>query len=411
MIEKLKTENVGIIPEMEIRFAQRINVVTGDNGLGKTFLLDLAWWALTRTWSSNKAQPSSPSVKASIEYVVKGTSKSVPVSSTYRRSDASWPLKKSRPPKQGIVVYVRIDGGFSVWDPARNYWRDDADRPDAFHFDSDQVWSGLSIHGIKVCEGLERDWVAWQKDDGRPFRALVNVLKRLSPPGETIRPGPPQRVFLGEGWDRPTLKIGDQVVPVALASAGVRRILALAYFLVWSWYEHRQAAKFLGKTPEDRYIILFDEPETHLHPKWQRTVIPSILESLIWLRTSRRSAPQIILATHAPLVLASLEPLFDPEIDDLLHLHLDGDNIAISQDCWEKQGDVSNWLVSEVFGLQQARSSEAEIAIESAEAFMRNEGEYKAESIHERLQKLLPDHDPFWPRWVMYRENVVNNND
>ena len=24
----------------------------------------------------------------------------------------------------GIVLYARIDGGFSLWDPARNYWGD-----------------------------------------------------------------------------------------------------------------------------------------------------------------------------------------------------------------------------------------------------------------------------------------------
>ena len=29
-----------------------MNFLTGDNGLGKTFLLDIAWWVLTQTWSS-----------------------------------------------------------------------------------------------------------------------------------------------------------------------------------------------------------------------------------------------------------------------------------------------------------------------------------------------------------------------
>jgi hypothetical protein len=40
--------------------------------------------------------------------------------------------------------------------------------------------------------------------------------------------GPRRRVFIGEGRDRPTLQIGNQIVPVGvLASAGVRRVLAL----------------------------------------------------------------------------------------------------------------------------------------------------------------------------------------
>lgn len=27
-----------------------MTLITGDNGLGKSFLLDVAWWALTRRW-------------------------------------------------------------------------------------------------------------------------------------------------------------------------------------------------------------------------------------------------------------------------------------------------------------------------------------------------------------------------
>ncbi|WP_218969708.1 hypothetical protein, partial [Candidatus Synechococcus spongiarum] len=30
--------------------APRLNLSIGDNGLGKSFLLDVAWWALTRKW-------------------------------------------------------------------------------------------------------------------------------------------------------------------------------------------------------------------------------------------------------------------------------------------------------------------------------------------------------------------------
>ena len=38
---------------MEIDFKPRMNFLTGDNGLGKTFLLDIAWWVLTRTWAKS----------------------------------------------------------------------------------------------------------------------------------------------------------------------------------------------------------------------------------------------------------------------------------------------------------------------------------------------------------------------
>lgn len=50
MLKRLELENVGPAPRMELNLAPRLNLVTGDNGLGKSFLLDVAWWALTRKW-------------------------------------------------------------------------------------------------------------------------------------------------------------------------------------------------------------------------------------------------------------------------------------------------------------------------------------------------------------------------
>lgn len=64
--------------------APRLNLITGDNGLGKSFLLDVAWRALTRTWAGLVAQPLNGG-PASIDYAVKGKAgKTHKVSSTYR---------------------------------------------------------------------------------------------------------------------------------------------------------------------------------------------------------------------------------------------------------------------------------------------------------------------------------------
>lgn len=407
MLDYLHMKNVGPAPELEVNWAPRINLITGDNGLGKSFLLDLAWWALTRTWANTPALPVNPG-KSSIEYVVKGKSGvAQPVVSTYKREDSSWPLKQSRPTMPGIVVYVRIDGGFSVWDPARNYWRTDKDRPAAYHFSADAVWDGLDVNGQRVCEGLERDWVNWQNGRKPQFEALENALRDLSPAAEPLCVGEPKRVYLGEGRERPTLTIGNQNIPVALASAGVRRILGLAYFLVWAWYEHQAAAAILDKKPERRFVILFDEPETHLHPRWQRTLMPSLLQAIKTLRKHHGTAPpQLLIATHSPLVAASLEPVFDEEQDDQIQLSIQDNKVSLTQGHWAAQGDASSWLVSDTFGLDQARSLEAEKAIEAAEAFMRGEkqlpeGLRTRASIHKALQKLLPAHDEFWPRWLI----------
>ena len=115
------------------------------------------------------------------------------------------------------------------------------------------------------------------------------------------------------------------------------------------------------------------------------------------------------------MVLASLEPIFDEDQDKLFLFELLGETVSLDEISWVKQGDTVGWLTSEIFGLKQARSQQAEMAIEAAEGWMRyddmnNFPEYlrTQQQIHQELQKLLPGHDPFWPRWIVTAEKRSN---
>jgi len=127
------------------------------------------------------------------------------------------------------------------------------------------------------------------------------------------------------------------------------------------------------------------------------------------LTGDHNASVQLIAATHSPLVLASVEPVFDEERDKLFLLEERAHKVTLHEQPWAKQGDVLNWLVSDTFGLQQARSIEAERAIEAAEALMRAAGELPPDldtkkKIHAELVRVLAGHDPFWPRWVVWVE-------
>ena len=52
MIKNLTVTNVGPSQKLDLTFGTRLNLITGDNGLGKSFLLDLIWYAMTRQWPS-----------------------------------------------------------------------------------------------------------------------------------------------------------------------------------------------------------------------------------------------------------------------------------------------------------------------------------------------------------------------
>lgn len=406
MIERLQTQQVGPAESFDVTWAPRLNVIAGDNGLGKSFLLDLCWWALTRTWATHAIIPSLGAQEPGISYEVVGSGRSVRVDSRFNRSNFSWTLPVGRPPKPGICVYAKVDGGFATWDSARNYWRNDFGRPDSYQFEPLEIWNGLDLDGLTVCEGLERDWVTWQKGQEPQFEALKKALKELSPPTEQLIPGPPMRVNLAEGRDRPTIIIGGEPIPLAFASAGIKRIIALAYLLTWTMHEHKAASELLRKEPANSIVLIIDEPEAHLHPKWQRTIIPSLMNAVSGGDGLEPASLQLISATHSPLVLASLEPFFDSETDDLMALDRETNEVVLKQHQWAKNGDVINWLVSDVFGLEQARSLQAERAIEAAEALMRDEAPAGSSSLSHaevelELRRLLPAHDPFWARWLL----------
>jgi hypothetical protein len=416
MLQYLHLENVGPASKMRMDLGPRLNVITGDNGLGKSFLLDVAWWALTRTWTGNVALPRQlTATPAKIAFGFNSKSKGVvEYSSTFNRKEQSWLGKQGRPPNPGLVVYARVDGGFAVWDPARNYWKsgpraEAMDRPAAYQFTAQQVWDGIADGNTTLCNGLIRDWAAWQKEKGTPYEVLKAALKGMSPSDEEpLVPGELTRISLDDVRDMPTLRLpyaGD--VPIVHASAGMRRIVALVYLLVWTWEEHKRAAKILGEQPTQQIIFLIDELDTHLHPRWQRKVLSALLNVVNELITGGTVEIQVVAATHSPLVLASLEPMFDDEKDALWHLELKNRRVSLRKEIWAKHGDAHDWLVSQTFGLKQARSIEGERVIEAAEAFMRGAlselpaGLKTHAQIHKELQEQLPGHDIFWPRWIV----------
>ncbi|MBF0323331.1 MAG: AAA family ATPase [Alphaproteobacteria bacterium] len=423
MLKKLHLKGVGPAKELgPVTFAERLNFITGDNGLGKSFLLDTAWWVLTRSWARDVVVvPRQDESKPSIAYAyTKSTPGSYEEESVFNRNAQVWPVKQGRPPIPGVVIYAGVDGSFSAWDPARNYWRDKEpqsfERLKAFNFTPEQVWSGLEGgRGIHHCNGLIQDWVLWQRGKDSSFSDLVKVLEALSPSGEEkLLPGDPVRIGL-DVKDYPSLRMPyGQDVALIHASAGMRRIAALAYLLVWTWREHKIACQQTGRNPTKEIIFLVDEIECHLHPQWQRRIVPALLRVMQALTGEREVSVQLIVATHSPLVLASAEPEFVEGQDAIFNIKLHGKDVHIEEAIWAKQGDVVNWLVSDAFGLEQARSVEAERAIKAAEAWMRGEKDSLPErlttesAINDELIRVLPGGDHFWPRWVVWVDRQKN---
>lgn len=418
MLKRIGLFNVGPATTLILDpIKPRFNFVTGDNGLGKSFLLDVAWWCLTRTWHETPAIASSPDAR--IEYVFDGLTAPHETSSKWNPKGQAWRRKMGKPPNPGLVLYARVDGSFSVWDPARNYRlyqsADGAktEAPSAFQFGSAQVLHGLKREvtegGVErtqvICSGLIADWVLWQRTEDPKFELLKNLLRTLGPHGEPLVPGEPSYPTPDDDRGIPTIRMSyGQDVPITYAPAGVKRTCMLAYLLAWALSAHERETARNGLEMTNQIILLVDEPETHLHPRWQRTILPSLHTALKEWHRSAGCQVQFLVATHSPLVLASMEPIFDPDQDALWKLDLNGGQVAIEQDNSYRRGDASAWLTSDVFDLKEAKSVEAEDALGAALALLK-ENAPTAEAIDTVTAKLaatLTETDRFWMRWAQF---------
>ncbi len=263
MLKSLRLTNAGPAPTMELDFGRRLNLLTGDSGLGKSFLLDIAWRSLTRKWpaevnprltTGKAALPSAPA-EAKIGFSFTGKTTTESYESSYSRHAQAWTGRAGRPANPGLVLYAMSDGSFAIWDPSRNYWRN---------------------------------------------RDGVDVQERR-----------PAYVF-------------------------------------------------------DHFLI--DEIESHLHPTWQRSVVPAVLSAMQELNPE--AEVQLVAATHSPLIMASIEPEFDDVTDAWFDLDFEEEGVVLRRRDFEKRGDAATWLISEAFDLPSGRPLEYERLVDEAQALL-----------------------------------------
>jgi len=407
---------VGPARKMSIAPASRLNLITGDNGLGKTFLLDCIWWALTGTWAAEQAYPRNINTRtqSGIEFEIKSSRRTFRFEGRYDRQRDYW-ASEPRGSLPGLSIYAKADGSFAVWDPAKRRLIDKEgsyegqSEPQIVLFRDDVLYGkSEKIKGrrIAICQGLIHDWLEWQNGndvDKRNFELFSEAIKLISPNSqETLNPG--GKVQLPPDFqDMPTLQFSYGEVPFVHCSAGIQRIVALVYMLLWSWLEHVKASEYINRAPERTIVLLVDEMEAHLHPFWQRTIIPAIFSVIEAL--NRGVKIQSFLATHSPLVLASVEQIFAPKEDALFNLHLSKKGDVLLENIeFVKQGRIDKWLTSEAFGLAEPRSLEAERVIQEAESLQTRKSVSLAdlERVTKQLFDVLGQDDQFWARWIYY---------
>lgn len=413
-LKSLTLRGIGPSKQLHYEPADRLNIITGDNSLGKTFLIECAWFALTGLWITYPAYPLNHHSQSepSISFTTASRNNSLSRLLKFDRHSQEWQYPPEKRVRPGLIVYARYDGSFAIWDPAVSDQGDDLATSPLTVLSREEVWDGSrdQVPGGRLvtrCNGLLADWTSWQQfgtGDSSTLEMLVTALKHLSPSSEEpLELGLPRRY----PWDKrflPTLRMRFGEVPILLCSAGIKRISALAYMITWAWYEHLQNSITRRSQPSRQMVLLVDEVEAHLHPRWQRMIVPALISVIEQLGPF--VSPQLHVATHSPLVLASVEPLFEEKTDRLHTLELEDGVVSLQHVDFVKRGRADKWLMSEMFDLTFPRSIPAEGAIREALHLQASAvvSPIDVARVNGQLERYLAPDDDFWPRWRFFAE-------
>ena len=395
----IEVSRVGPADRLSLDLGNRLTVIAGDNGRGKSSLLDVAWWAATRRWAGRPPVPFGREAahSARLSYELQTDTGRRNCSSRFEPRLQTWVHQSDYPQVPALYVYAGVDGAFSIEDDHRDE-TDDA----PLNLTAREIWDGRPGR----MEGLVRDWVNWQLSGREWFSVFERVLSHLSPTDlGTLQPGRPTRMP-GDPRMIPVISHPYGETTVLHASAGVRRIMALTYVVVGAWQEHRLRSELGGVMPARRLVLLVDEIDAHLHPFWQRTILPAILD--IGELLDEHLQMQVVVSTHSPFVLASLETRFNAASDALYHLRLEGARVRLRREEFQKHGNVCSWLTAPIFGLRYARSMDAERVLDQAMQLQlaRSTDLLEIQRVSDRLKKVLPSDDPFWRSWIYFAEQA-----
>jgi hypothetical protein len=267
------------------------------SGYGKTFVLNSIWWALTgsflakinyKVMTGHVNTPLKGQKDPVITYTFSTSAVDVSKEKVFVRRDQVWKTWKEScntdTNYSSMVVSVLEDGGFALYDPLRNS-RKNSLTP-AYVFTESELLNGLSHNQTTACNGLIRDVAGWQAENGEPFKQFSKVLSLLSKDGEyKIQLGNQTRVSLNDIRDMPTIRMPDGLdVPVTFLPYGIRRMVELAYLLVWGADENARIAALLGVKPDiSNLVLLVDNLDSNLGDVLRENIVQKLGSILTYI--------------------------------------------------------------------------------------------------------------------------------
>ncbi len=304
-INRLKIKNIKCFNEVDIVFQEKSNLIVGINGRGKSTILQLLALGLSKLDSPPLRNHWANVIKSGKE----GAVFEIHVCANDERFVLKFVVDKEDKVKcvKNIEKYVKIKDRFLIlaYGTSRHIERGDS---------LDERSSGVaSLFGTNIYLKNIRDSDTYDylKSGFEQIKMVTNNIFKLADP---------EHIFELSSFDTKNFYFktptnpGAGDIPLESMSDGFKSTFNWLFDMsIRAW----QAGVDMRDTTNLSGVVLIDEIDNHLHPAWQRKLIPIIEEIFPNI--------QFIITSHSPFIVQSMTT------DSVVLLFLESDGVRVSK--------------------------------------------------------------------------------
>jgi predicted ATP-binding protein involved in virulence len=348
-IKRIEIQNFKGIEDKKFEFSSNFTALIGDNGTGKTSILDAINIAMgtillkTNSKFSFRGTNSRPLLNSEIRKVSFSEDNieltNVCLRGMFYDEVKSYQWERTQPVYSKNLSYKNAskitDYGLFILNNLEN----DVDLPLFVHHTTARLWSniyekttkyksiGSRLEGYYACLDSRNitdkffNWFKTYEDEVLKFDKDKSLYEAFTG-AITSMVKDWDRIHYSWHWDDLMGRVDNkQWLPLSNLSDGYRGIIHLTADIAYRAIKLNPHLK-IDAVKQTKGIVLIDEIDMHLHPKWQRVVVEDL----------KRTFPKIqfIVTTHSPFIVQSLKANELINLDDRIFAE-DPDKLTIEE--------------------------------------------------------------------------------
>ncbi len=372
-ITKIHLQNIGVFEDTTIEFPSHhegengtdIHIFTGENGSGKsTLLLALISSFLPNHLSFNNSQPPNNTTLYFLQQRLRVSGDKIinKIKTTFSvddreelnsfegQSNSKTFINNNDLPK--LKLYHKINSGSSILDENLMYavfiysgHRAIIDYNFNPNIELHPLHNGTNL--IKqttakqffkfVKEQIVKSLWAERKGDVQRVESVNLALNAVKEFIKEVTNLSVEFELDADDTEKVLLLVSGQVVNYDALPDGLRSLMSWIADLLW----RLDRCKWENNTPllERRVLLFLDEIEVHLHPSWQRKVLPAVKKLF--------KNAQVFISTHSPFVVNSIDGAFVHRIE------LEGKNAKVLPAVQSNNATNIQTVLREIFGVSE----------------------------------------------------------